>query len=41
MDPLQWMGAVRMSVQTADKNMIESCMFVRHKSIIKGILTTV
>ncbi len=44
MDPLKWMGAVRMRVQTADKNITistcnphkaKSCMFIRNKSIIK------
>ncbi len=48
MDPLLWMGAVRMRVQTADKNItiIHTTLrkhtiifFVRYKSIIKIFLT--
>ncbi len=46
MDPLQWMGAIRMRVQTADKNIttihlkssmvkICVCVFVRNVYIIK------
>ncbi len=41
MDAQQWMGAVRMKVQTADKNInnpawkVKICVFVRNKSIIK------
>ncbi len=34
MGPLQWMGAVRMRVQTADKSItIMSCVFVRNQSL--------
>ncbi len=52
MDALQWMGAVRMRVQTADKNIhtspvhqstsceAKSCMFGRNKSTIKTCLTS-
>ncbi len=45
MDPLQWMGAVRMRVQTADENItiihttpcdVKSGLFVRNKPIIKA-----
>ncbi len=46
MDLLQWMGAVRMRVQTADTNItiihkltsweIESGMIVRNKTVIKA-----
>ncbi len=45
MDALQWMGAVRMGVQTADNNITpvhqltsgedNSCVFVNNKSIIE------
>ncbi len=52
MDALQWMGAVRMRIQTADKNIhtspvhqstsceTETCMFGRNKSTIKTCLTS-
>ncbi len=53
MDPLQWMGVIKIKIQTSDKNIIaihttpvhqlmscgmKSCMFLRNKSIIKGIV---
>ncbi len=47
MDPLQYMGAVRIRVQTSDKNITKTsrpsvnemkmCVFVRNKSIIKAL----
>ncbi len=37
MGPLQWMGAVRMRVQTADKNITITHSFSPHKPFIDGL----